>query len=290
MCGYLNDAPASPPSEEELQQQFAVGLQKFQEHAQKQSIPPESVVFKIFTSGSFFDPEEVPRSLQDDFLQTLIQDARVGEIAVESRPEYVMDLDPNWLARIAHGKHLDVGVGLEAVTDPFRDAYIQKGFSFADFERCHQRLQECGAGTKVYLTLKPTFVSESIAVAEVAKSIRVLLELGVDTISINPVAVQKNTLVESLFKKHLYRPPWLFSVLWALELGVSGRELNGTRILCSPIAGGKVRGVHNCNNPTCNQKCLDVLRQAVETQQFSGLLDQVQCACKTLWQDELAIF
>ena len=70
---------------------------------------------------------------------------------------------------------------------------------------------------KAYLTLKPPFVTESVAIAEIVKSFHILGDLGVDTISLNPVAIQKNTLTERLSKMHLFRPSWLFSVLLALN-------------------------------------------------------------------------
>ncbi|HMF33444.1 MAG TPA: archaeosine biosynthesis radical SAM protein RaSEA [Candidatus Lokiarchaeia archaeon] len=289
MCGYLNDAPLNPPTDADIRNQFIAGFHTFLERTQEKDLPAGSVVFKIFTSGSFFDHEEVPFNLQDEILSTLAADDHVAEIAVESRPEYVNAIDKEWVAGIAQAKHLDVGVGLEAVTDLFRDTYIQKGFSFADFMTCHEQLQQIGAGTKVYLTLKPPFVSESVAIAELVKSIRFLIDLGVDTISINPVAVQKNTLVESLFKKHLYRPPWLFSVLMALEEGTANKHLDKTRILCAPIAAGKGRGAHNCNDIVCSQTSLETLREAIAKQNFTDLVEKVQCQCKVGWLDELAI-
>ncbi len=288
MCGYLNDAPTNAPSEDQLRHQFQAGCQTFLQKVQEKKLSPASVAFKIFTSGSFFDPEEVPRSLQAEILASLARNPSVAEIAVESRPEFVAELDQQYLADVPRQKHLDVGVGLEAVSDAFRETYIRKGFSYADFLACHERLKAAGAGTKVYLTLKPPFASESASIAEVVQSIQTLLDLRVDTISLNPVAVQRNTLVDTLFHRKQYRPPWLYSVLLALELGTQGIDFGSTRILCDPIAKGKDRGAHNCRAPSCNEQSLDVLNTAVMAQKFQGLLDQSNCWCKTLWRDSLA--
>ncbi len=290
MCGYLNDAPANAPSEDQLRHQFQEGCRIFLQYLQAKNLPPSSVAFKIFTSGSFFDPEEVPHSLQTEIILWLAENPTVVEIAVESRPEFVAALDQSWLAGNAHKKHLDVGVGLEAVSDTFRDTYIHKGFSYADFLKCHEQLKAAGAGTKVYLTLKPPLAPESASIAEVASSIQTLLDLGVDTISINPVAVQRDTIVDLLFHRKQYRPPWLYSVLYALELGTTGKNFGMTRILCDPIAKGKDRGTHNCRSPSCNEQSLDVLNNAVMAQKFKGILDQSNCWCKTVWRDSLARF
>jgi radical SAM enzyme (TIGR01210 family) len=253
-------------------------------------LPPSSIAFKIFTSGSFFDPEEVPHSLQAEIISWLAENPNVSEVAVESRPEFVAALDQSWLAESARRKHLDVGIGLEAVSDAFRDTYIHKGFSYADFLTCHEQLKTAGAGTKVYLTLKPPLAPESASIADVASSIQTLLNLGVDTISLNPVAVQRDTIVDLLFHRKQYRPPWLYSVLYALELGTAGKTLGETRILCDPIAKGKDRGTHNCRDPACNQQSLDLLNSAIMAQNFQGLLDQTNCWCKTVWRDLLARF
>ncbi len=288
MCGYLNDAPVNAPSEDHLRHQFQDGCHIFLQKVQEKKLPPASVAFKIFTSGSFFDPEEVPRPLQAEILAWLAENPSVAEVAVESRPEFVAAQDQKWLAGVARQKHLDVGVGLEAVSDSFRDTFIHKGFSYADFLACHEQLKRAGAGTKVYLTLKPPLASESASIAEVASSIQTLLDLGVDTISLNPVAVQRNTIVDYLFQKKQFRPPWLYSVLLTLELGTRGKNLALTRILCDPIAKGKDRGTHNCRAPSCNEQSLDVLNTAVMAQKFQGLLAQANCWCKTVWRDSLA--
>ncbi|OLS13065.1 MAG: histone acetyltransferase, ELP3 family [Promethearchaeota archaeon CR_4] len=289
MCGYLNDVPQNPPSEDQLRLQFHEGCRIFEQQIRAKNLPPASVTFKIFTSGSFFDQEEVPPALQADILSKLGDYPTVAEIAVESRPEFVNRLDQSWLAAVARKKHFDVGIGLEAVSDAFRETYIHKGFSYADFLASHQLLKTAGAGTKVYLTLKPPLASESSSIAEVVHSIQTLLALGVDTISLNPVAVQQNTVVDFLHHRKQYRPPWLFSVLLSLELGTREQNLHFTRILCDPIAKGKDRGAHNCRDPGCNQQSLEVLRSAITTQRFENLLDQTNCSCKILWRDSLAL-
>ena len=133
MCGYLNDAPRNSPTESQIWTQFEVGYLRFREIAQKRELPPNSVVFKIFTSGKLFDPMEVPASTQEKIFDKLVLDEQIGEVAVESRPEYIMARDPSGVQNFTTRKHLDVGVGLEAVTDQFRDTYIQKGFLFRIF-------------------------------------------------------------------------------------------------------------------------------------------------------------
>jgi len=289
MCGYLNDAPQNSPSVDQLRNQFQEGFRIFLERVQAKNIAPSSVAFKIFTSGSFFDPDEVPSSLQSEILSKLGDTPTVAEIAVESRPEFIATLDKPWLATVAQKKHFDVGVGLEAVSDAFRETYIHKGFSYKDFLTCHEQLKSAGVGTKVYLTLKPPLASESVSIAEVTHSIQTLLDLGVDTISVNPVAVQRYTVVDYLHHWKQYRPPWLYSVLLSLELGTMGKDLRSTRILCDPIAKGKDRGAHNCRDPACNQQSLDVLHMAIIDQHFENLLNQTNCSCKTLWRDSLAL-
>ncbi len=53
MCGYIGDAASSPPTPEDLLAQFE-SVSKRIDHG----------IVKIFTSGSFFDPGEVPEPVQ----------------------------------------------------------------------------------------------------------------------------------------------------------------------------------------------------------------------------------
>ena len=57
---------------------------------------------------------------------------------------------------------------------------------------------------RTYLLLKPPFVSEKDAVNDAIESVRKVSKLSND-VSVNPMNIQKNTLVEKLWKMCSFR-------------------------------------------------------------------------------------
>ena len=74
-------------------------------------------------------------------------------------------------------------------------------FLYYHFQAAAQLVQRSGFSIKTYLLLKPPFLNEHDAIVDVLKSIKVLNQNSLtDCISINPVIIQKFTLVEYLFE------------------------------------------------------------------------------------------
>lgn len=59
MCGYWNDSAMGPVSDTDLLQQFDTAMERY---------AGEKIV-KIFTSGSFLDPGEIPQTVRNHILQ-----------------------------------------------------------------------------------------------------------------------------------------------------------------------------------------------------------------------------
>jgi hypothetical protein len=101
-----------------------------------------------------------------------------------------------------------------------------------------------------------------------------------DAISINPTNVQRDTLVDQLFKRREYRPPWLWSVVEAL----THLRGYGKRVICKPTGGGTPRGAHNCG------ACDGVFLGAIQDYSLgkADRLDEVSCGCRQRWEDYTA--
>ncbi|MGB1689383.1 MAG: hypothetical protein ACPHDM_01660, partial [Candidatus Poseidoniaceae archaeon] len=69
-----------------------------------------------------------------------------------------------------------------------------------------------GLRIKTYLMFKPPFMSEGDALVHGAKWIRDVAERS-DEISVNPMNIQKGTVIDRLFRANEYRPPWLWSLV-----------------------------------------------------------------------------
>ncbi len=272
MCSYLLDGSSRSPTAEELVQQFTTALDQITGLDSPLSV-------KIYTSGSFFDEEEVPPDARGRILDLIAEDARIEEVVIESRPEYVSEGVLSELKERLKDRVVEIGMGLESSSDRVRSLCVNKGFSFADFLSAVERARVRGIGVRAYVLLKPPFLTETEAVLDAKKTIGDALAAGVTTISLNPVNIQKNTLVEQLWKGGHYRSPWLWSVLEVIESARSaaGNEVN---VICDPVAAGKQRGAHNCGK--CDESVVSAIRRFVLSQNLEDL-KAPGCDCRGLW-------
>ena len=265
MCGYIQDTEPSV-TQQDLLEQFHSALEK----------PGVPDVVKIFTSGSFFDEREVSEDTRNKIRQKL-EELGVKKLIVESRPEFVTE---EVLDEFEGGKlQLEVGIGLESASDFVREVLINKGFTFQEFEEAAKLLRRRGFRVKAYLLLKPPFLSEGEAIADVVHSALKIKKL-VDVISINPTNVQRGTLVEKLWERKLYRPPWLWS---AVEV-VRQIRSEGIEVICHPVGRGK-RSPHNCGK--CDEEVSRALRE-FSLYQDTEILD-LTCSCKEKWVEAVEL-
>jgi len=231
---------------------------------------------KIYTSGSFFDPAEVPGAARDA-IGSLVR----GKIVIaETRPEFVVtDRVASFREIIDDGSHdlpLYVAIGLETSNDFIREKCINKGFSWDDFLLASKAARSAGAGVKTYLLAKPPFLTERESIEDVVSSINALRGIA-DMISLNPCSVQKGTELEYYWNQGEFRPPYLWSILSIL--------LRAERhILCDPLSGGRTRGAHNCG--TCDRTILQGIRD-YSLSGDRGLLEALlgmDCTCKKEWE------
>jgi radical SAM enzyme (TIGR01210 family) len=231
---------------------------------------------KIFTSGSFLDPREIPPGVRAEILARF----RGREVIAETRPEYVTgEAVGDCLAALDTGSgpvSFSVAMGLETSDDGIREKCIDKGFTFADFIAASRTARRPGAGVKAYLLQKPPFLTEREALEDVVRSVRDTAPHA-DAISLNPCTVQRGTEVERLWRAGAYRPPYLWSVILAL----SRAEVP---VLCDPVGGGTPRGPHNCRS------CDGELVRGIRDYSLSGdrslltALLAMDCRCKKEWE------
>lgn len=276
-CGYPNDSTLDPNTDPSF-----YFLQEWEK--QKDYLNTIEAV-KIFNSGSFLDPKEIPFEVQQTIIEKIATLPNVKEVIIESRPEYInlyKVMLKKWVD-ILGGRPIWIGVGLESSNDYVGQSFVNKGFDFAQFARSVKNAEECGAFVKAYILLKPPFMTEKEAIEDTLQSIIDSFNIGCKIVSINPVTVHAATLVDTLFKKHLYSPPWLWSVLEVLKRAAPYRPDYG-KIICEPVAIGKERGAHNCG------KCDILVSQEIEYyslhNEFSPALEHLHCEneCQKEWE------
>ncbi|HPJ30009.1 MAG TPA: archaeosine biosynthesis radical SAM protein RaSEA [Methanothrix sp.] len=259
MCGYASEG--APATEEDLMVQFRTATK---------DLSSKDRLVKIYTSGSFFDPVEVPEPVRTSILEGLAA-AGVEKLVVESRPEYVSEeLVEESVARI----RTEVGIGLETSSDLVREHSIQKGFSFQEFREAAGIVHKVGGSVKTYLLLKPPFLSEGVAISDAIRSSRDAAPFS-DLLSLNLTNIQRGTPLERMWTLGEYRPPWLWSAVEVLK------TVTFIPIICDPVAAGTRRGPHNCSG--CDEAVAEAIREHALTQD-AGAFEDLDCGCRGAWE------
>lgn len=264
MCGYFNDV-SSKVSEENLLKQVDHMVDSLN----------GSRVLKVFTSGSFLDPVEIPVSVRNYFYESIR--GRVDEVLVESRTEYLNEKNLSGLN--SYGVQSRIAIGLESANDYIMKNSVNKGSNFSKYLSAVKSIKSLGLELRTYLLFKPPFLSEIQAMEDILDSIRKISDFSND-VSVNPMNIQKNTMVEHLWKRGLYRPPRLWSIAKIL---LESRGL-GTQVVSYPTGGNRERGAHNDRH---DQKLLDLIFSASLNQEFGELEEYFNNADKSGYLNEL---
>jgi radical SAM enzyme (TIGR01210 family) len=283
MCGYYNDATVETVNHQNILNQFNYAIQKNANKLKEIEEKKGKIALKLFTSGSFLDPTEISYVTQEAVFREIVKNEFVSEIVIESRPEFINEERLKILKAILGIKHLIIGIGLESSNKYVREIIINKGFNIQEVASAIQCAHSCDVKIKTYLLLKPPFLTEKIAIRDAVHSINDAIDMKSDIISLNPVNVQSNTLVEYLYNKKRYRSPWIFSVIRVFQLSLNSEKLKRTQILCDPSAAGKEKGVHNCESKECNATWLMILKNFIFSQDYNTIkpenLPYDECKC-----------
>lgn len=266
MCGYNEESdPRITP--DHLLAQFHTAMEQYR---------GEPLV-KVYTSGSFLDPGEVPPPVASSILETLRD--RAARVVVESLPGYVTQERIAEFARVHPG--LEVAIGLESANQRVLSRSVHKAITPADFLAASDVLHNAGVPVRAYLLLKPPFLTEREAILDTLMAARFAAPHA-QTISINPVNVQRGTVLETLWRRWQYRPPWLWSLVEVLQ-GLQGL---GPAVVCAPTGGGQERGVHNCGR--CDGELLRQIEAFHLSQDWSHLAG-TPCSCREQWEVDCSL-
>lgn len=271
MCGYFNNSLDRPVKEDELLAQIKYVFSRYNGEE----------AIKIFTSGSFLDDEEMPNKLQIEILKRCAEQGNVKKISVESRPEFVEEEKIRRLKEAVEPAKFEVSIGLESANNLVLQYAVNKGFKFKDYREAVDVLKKENVLVKTYVLIKPPFLTEYEAIKDSVETVEKIKD-ATDTVSFNPVSVHKNTLVEYLWKRGEYRPPWLWSVVDILRR--SKVVAPNVEIKCDITGGGTQRGAHNCGG--CDRVMLDAIHR-FSLEQDVDIFQVLECGCKETWQDYL---
>lgn len=266
MCGYNAAVSDASITQDSILRQFDSAWNSISGHS----------LVKIYTSGSFLDDNELATATRDAILK------RAGEAGVrllfESRPEYVnRELIDHCLSICPN---IEIALGLESANEEVLSKSIHKGFHVADYRRAAEIARDAGTSVRTYLLLKPPYLTEGEAVRDAIDGVREASGFS-RVISLNPVNVQRGTLVDKMHWEWAYRPPWLWSILKVLKEA----EADGSVLISSLVGAGSVRGPHNCGD--CDADVIVAIDGFNLTQNRSKL-EIDDCDCIQHWRRMLS--
>ncbi len=259
MCGYFRETYDA--GEKEIIKQVEEAYERYE---------GEEMV-KIFTSGSFLDEKEIPLKIQKYILKKF---EGAKKIIIESRPEFIDNLS------FLEDERIEVAMGLESASNKVLEYAINKGFTFEEWMEGARKVKEYGASLKAYILIKPPFMTERDAIRDAVESVDKIKHIA-DVISFNPVSIHGKTLVEYLWKRNLYSPPWLWSVV---EIIKESEKIYDGILKCDVVAGGKRRGAHNCGR--CDSSFLNAIKE-FSLHQDANVFKNLSCDCENEWRDVL---
>ena len=271
MCSYIADSSLINVSSAEL-------INLFNNLIEKHEIRPKTAV-KIFVSGSFLNEDELPKVARDNILKTLNMEENVEEVVIESRPEFITEKVLKECLELLPKKIFEISIGLESSNDYIKKYKINKGFLNKDFEKAINIIKNLKSDYKIkskaYIFVKPILTSEKEAIEDAVSSAKYVENLGVDRISFCPATIHKGTLMEILWRRGSYSPPWIWSIL---EIIKRVRNLVKIPVIMDTSGFGTRRGPFNCKK--CNKKYKNLI---METNLKQEIPKEFDCECKNKW-------
>jgi radical SAM enzyme (TIGR01210 family) len=235
-------------------------------------------VLAVYNGGSFLCDAEIPTKFQSWLCRWAAENKTVQKIFVEARAEHISTPKTTKMLRQLAGKTLQIGIGLEVADQRIRNTVINKGMTNAVFEKAVETTKLFGAQVLAYVLLKPIGMTEREAIEEAIKTAEYAFSLGVDIVALESTLVHPNTPVAALYKRGVYSPPKLWSLIEALQqihkLGpVWLGNFDWDDDLPYPLAVPE-----NC------PKCTPLIRETLHRYRREGdiePLSKLECECKT---------
>ena len=238
-------------------------------------------ILNIFNNGSFLNENELPSDARRAIVGLISEKKDIKKLLIESRPEFITDSIIRETKSLLQNTELEIAIGLETADDFRRFVSVNKGFSLSQFTQAANIILKHKVQLRCYLLLKPPFYSEKEAIDDAVDSIKTAFSLGVKTVSLEAMTVQKYTLIEYLYNNDLYRMPWLWSIIEVVKkTSHLGRVFVGLfKFYPSPNFVP-----NNCS--LCNDKTMDAIVEYNRTLK-SEIFDQLHCQCKKDWKKHL---
>jgi len=241
----------------------------------------------VSPSGSLLDEREVPAEARRDILQ-LVDKFPTKRFSFETRPETITGLLVDELHELVPSKRVAVGFGLESANPWILDHCVNKSGANDSFASAAAQLHDIDLYANV--SLGSAFLGVAEAIDDAVGSVEWAFAHGADLALVFPMHVKEYTLLNWLYRRGLYSPPSLWSLIEVLE------RLDSSLIAKVSISWyrddygadiGIVASPTTC--PECQEEVLLALDEfrAEATPEAVEKLRQLRCECRQAWAAEL---
>jgi len=260
-------------------------LNKFKESYHNIDWKNYPVVY-LCTGGSFLSDKEVPWDVKANILRIIEGNKDIKKVIVESLPNLVTHKKIRNLKSLLKSKRIEIGIGLDSFDDYIRLNCINKNFSHKQYDKAAKIIKREGLSLLTYVHIKPPFLTEKEAIDDAIKTVNYAFKKNTRAVSLEPIFVMKHTLVDFLYQKGRYKPPWLWSVLEVLKKSVSSsREIRINQNENFETTTGYPQNY-------CEKDCsLNIRKKIFEYNKNLdvSIFDDISCECRNKWEEECKI-
>jgi radical SAM enzyme (TIGR01210 family) len=268
MCPFTNENNFGLPRDP------ASLLEQVDHALDRRSDEPDYEVLALYNDGSFFAPTEVALPVQVAIAEKVAA-ADVRRLVVESLPLFIRRSVLEPFVEALGSVDLEIGIGLQSANDLVRETLVNTRVTRSGFERALITMADLGVHPKIYLMIKPPFLTDEEAITDVAESVEYLHALGVDSVTMCPTRVSANTVAWWLLERGRYEPPNLWTVVDAVR---RAHEMASVRVACINLRGADFQSVFPDSCPLCADMIVDGLLRYSESGDIAALPHE--CVCK----------
>jgi len=273
MCGFYNvTAPDCRLEKGQLYKQFQKELAKYKNI-------DNDILLLIYTSGSFLDVNEVSEIDLEKILRMVNSDERIKQVDLESLPRFINEKKLRNVKKFLPNTTLGISIGLESSNELIRKKIIHKDkFSNLELKKLARIIKKY-AELKINIILKPPFLTEKEAIEDTINSFKFCEKIGADFVYIGACNIQPGTLSYYLWRRKMYNPPNLLSLLEVakkIKPGNTEVVFGGFADYPEPLAVAT-----SCD--LCREKILNLLNNYDSGADFG-----INCVCKKKWAEEVA--
>jgi radical SAM enzyme (TIGR01210 family) len=235
---------------------------------------PGYELMSLYNDGSFFAPQEIPEDIQLEIARA-VSAAGVRRLVVESLPQFVTRKRLQPFVEQLGDVALEIGIGFQSANQVVREVLINTRVSQRAFEDALKVMSELQVTPKIYLMIKPPFVTDEEALTDVLDSVTYLKGRGIDGVTLCPTRVSRNTIAWELHQTGDYVPPNLWTVLEAVR--IANRDTS-VRVACINLRGSDFESIFPDSCPQCADRIVDALVAFSET--GDAALLELDCGCR----------